>query len=311
MSNKQFIHIGANKTASTTMQRCLFSKHSDLNYMGEDSLSYGKDKDILNSIVYEDDLHYNHSLAENTVHDVVQSDNNKTFLYSNEDIMTSRIPSVCAKRLAQILPDAQIIIVIRNQLTAIPSWYANHGAFLRHVPKKYWKSYVSFNDWMNYCFDFLNYSPLDSYFYYEIINLYASLFGKENIHVLLFEDYIKDPVKFISQLCSIMEIDKKEALALINGRHERKRLTQRQFNMHRFQSQLFLGHQVNFSLRIPFINKLWQKYLQGGKSAENFLTPHWHNKLLTLYQESNTQLAKSFGLPLKQHNYPLNEKNNL
>lgn len=46
---RAIIHIGANKTGSTTLQRCLFSKTDKLVYLGEDCKDYISYKDILNS----------------------------------------------------------------------------------------------------------------------------------------------------------------------------------------------------------------------------------------------------------------------
>ena len=159
------IHIGANKTASTTLQRCLFAKSKDLVYLGEDCVNYENYRDTLNSLVSDDDIHFSYESAKELFKNFVSSCGEKTALYSNEDIMTSRVPTQCAHRLKEFLPDAEIMVVIRNQLTAIPSMYANHGAYLKMVPRRYWRRYVSFDDWMDYCTTFIKYSLLDGFFY--------------------------------------------------------------------------------------------------------------------------------------------------
>ena len=55
---KKIIHIGANKTGSTTLQRHLFSKSSQIAYLGEDCWNYIQIKDILNSLCIDDDMYY-------------------------------------------------------------------------------------------------------------------------------------------------------------------------------------------------------------------------------------------------------------
>jgi hypothetical protein len=52
------IHIGANKAASTTLQRCLFAESKDLVYLGEDCVSYENYRDTLNSLVSDDNIHF-------------------------------------------------------------------------------------------------------------------------------------------------------------------------------------------------------------------------------------------------------------
>jgi hypothetical protein len=52
------IHIGANKTASTTLQRALFKDNHQLQYLGEDGDGYADYASLVNSLVSDDDLFY-------------------------------------------------------------------------------------------------------------------------------------------------------------------------------------------------------------------------------------------------------------
>ena len=136
--------------------------------------------------------------------------------------MTSRVPMTCARRLREFLPDAEVLLVTRNQVTAVPSFYASHGAYLKPAPPRHFRRYVSFDDWMNYCIMFIKYSPLASFFYNRILNIYAELFGKNRIHVLLYEEFVADKPKFMERLGAILDIDAGTALKLVEGGHERK-----------------------------------------------------------------------------------------
>lgn len=301
------IHIGANKSGSTTLQRCLFSHSPNLVYVGEDGPGYDGYKEIVNSLVSDDDIYYMAEEAEALFASHRSRSQGKTFLYSNEDIMTSRIPVLCARRLQALLPDAKILAVVRNQLTAVPSWYANHGAYLRHVPRRYWHRYVSFDEWMDYCTTFIKYSPIDGFFYHRILNLYASLFGKENVHVLLYEDFIYQKESFVKALCQILGIeDHQEALKRLDGPRERRRNTGRELRYHRFRSGFF--RDVSLSGFLPggkHIKRLWTKFLEAGPPADGFMSDEWKEKIAALYREDNTRLAEAFGLPLERYRYPL------
>jgi hypothetical protein len=303
---KSVIHIGANKTGSTTLQRCLFSVCPEISYLGEDCLDYEKYKVILNSLVSDDGIHFYYHQTKKLFEKFTQTNGSKTFLYSNEDIMTSRVPTQCAKRLFDFMPDAEILLVIRNQLTAVPSIYANHGAFLKNVPKKYWRRFVSFDDWMNYCMAFTNYSYLDSFFYHRILNLYENFFGRDKIKILMYEDFLNNKEKFISDISDILRINKSNALSLLEGKRERKRYTQREYQYHKFRSSFFWGRSI--SRIFPFGEKLkksWENFLAGGKPIDGFMTECWREKITKLYKTDNTKLAEVYNLSLDKYGYPV------
>lgn len=305
--SKTVLHIGANKTASTTLQRCLFPYAKGLVYLGEDCEGYEDIRAVMDSMVFDDDLHSRWEDAKKIFADYkdkVKED--ETFLYSNEDIMTSRVPSQIAKRMKELLPDAEIVLVIRNQMTAVTSMYANHGAYLRGVPRNYFHRYVSFDQWMNHTFNFMNYSLLDSYFYNQILELYEELFGKDKIHILFFEDFVKNKEKFVGQLSDVLNIDKDEALKLLGNKVERRRNTMREYNYHKFRGWFFPS--ISFSKLLPLggvAKDILNKFLEGGPSASGFMTKKWEEKIFDLYKEDNARLAKKYNLPLKEYGYPI------
>jgi hypothetical protein len=300
------IHIGANKTASTTLQRCLFAKSKDLVYLGEDCANYENYRDTLNSLVSDDDIHFSCESARELFKNFLSSIGDKTALYSNEDIMTSRVPTLCAYRLKEFLPDAEIMIVIRNQLTAIPSMYANHGAYLKMVPRRYWRRYVSFDEWMDYCTTFIKYSALDSFFYHRILDLYASLFGKNKLHILLYEDFVNNEEGFIIDLCRILRIEAVEASKLLSGKRERRRNTSRKLRYNQFRSFFFWGRPISHYL--PYgkaLSRMWWKFLEKGGPANNFMSDYWRSKIFELYREDNLRLSQDYHLALRDYGYPV------
>ena len=303
---KRIIHIGANKTGSTTLQRWLFSRHPKILYLGEDCERYEAHQEILDSIVYDDDLYFSSEAAQRLFNQFISSQGDKTFVYSNEDILRSRVPALCAQRLHKLVPDAEIVLIIRNQVSAVESWYINHGAYLKFVPRRYWRRFVSFDDWMNYCLMFLRYSPLDSFFYYRHVNLYASLFGKENVHVIFYEDFRNNRIKFFEQLGCILGINSTEIEQLIEQKRERRRHTLRQYMYHRFRSWFFGGQFYDYPLPVgEGVKKQWRGFLQAGPPAGGIVSDAWVARIRDLYKEDNALLAKEYNLPLKDYGYPL------
>jgi len=303
---KPVIHIGANKTASTTLQRALFRHHSGLHYMGEDGDGYAGYMEIVNSMVNDDDLYFPAKQCNELFDKTVSKTGQRTFLYSNEDAMTSRVPVLCAQRLKLLLPDSKVLLVIRNQYSAIPSFYANHGAFLKPAPPRYFRRHVSFDDWMNFQTMFIKYGALASFFYSRLLSVYADLFGAENMHVLMFEEFIEDKHSFVGKLCDVLEIDADEAMQLLGERHERQRITSRMLAYNRFRTSFFWG--VPFCDYIPGGEKLakaFQHFIESGSSAKVEVPLNWQKKISELYGKDNRALASRYGLPLERYGYPL------
>lgn len=308
MMQKFVIHIGANKTGSTTFQRWLFSRLDSINYLGEDCEGYSKIKNVLKSLVVDDDLFFDREMAKDLFDRRFTRGESRINVFSDEDIMRSRNASQCAQRLANLMPGAKILMVIRNQFTAIPSWYANHGAYLRNVPSYYWRRYVSFEDWMAYCIQFINQSPLSGFFYKQHVDLWARYFGKDNINVLLFEELKSNNSSFLEQLSDIIDCDPEKARQLISGKRERKRYTLRMHKFHKLNSRFFRNISFKGSSLGDRLEKQLNKYLQRGRALDTFIPEEWNQEILRRYKDGNSALAREYQLPLKDYGYPVGEE---
>jgi len=303
---KKIIHLGANKTASTTLQRNLFSQSNEIIYLGEDCKDYFLYKESLDSLVSDDDMYYSSLDLENIFYEVVKDTDKSVFLYSNEDILTSRVPSQCARRLNTLMPEAEILLVIRNQIDAIQSFYSNHGSFLKNVPENYWRRYVSFDDWMKYCFNFPKYSPLDSFLYHKHLSFYKEIFPNSKIHILFFEDFVSNRKKFIEDLSKILNIDYKIATNLLFNQHERMRISSRQHRYNILRSRIL--YNVNLLKTFPFlkpIHKIWNNYLLSGNKLNVVVDENWKKSLNNYYSDDNNKLIKDFSIDIGKYNYPI------
>lgn len=303
---RSVIHIGANKAASTTLQRALFSKHTGLHYVGEDAEGYPGYAELVNSMVSDDDLHFRAEECSRLFKEHLAAEPEKTFLYSNEDVMTSRIPTVCARRLHEYIPNAEILLIVRNQYTAVPSFYANHGAFLKPAPPSYFRRHVSFNDWIAYQLMFIGYGALASFKYNTLLSVYEELFGRDHVHVLMFEEFLRDKGTFVERLSTILRIDPGEAYRALEYSHERKRYTNRMLAYNKFRTSFLWG--VDLTKYLPFggvLSKWFEMFLEGGRAAQVVMSNEIKEKLHALYGTENALLAAKYNLPLGQYGYPL------
>ncbi len=108
-----------------------------------------------------------------------------------------------ANRLKETFGDASVVIFIRNQHEALVSAYSHYiksggtysarkflGIFRSHRPP---------------FIDYHLFSP-DLFDYSKIIGLYDDLFGHENVHVYLYEDFSRSPESFIQSFCEDLNL---------------------------------------------------------------------------------------------------------
>ena len=267
---QNIIHIGANKTATTSFQDYLLSKIKKIGYIGNKRNQTISIRNELKNLRTQDDFFYNSDNLKKIIKEL-KNKNIHTLLYSDEDILTSNNLTRCAKRLRHLLPRAKIVITIRNQISSLISWYLSHGRILKMVPKKYFGKHVSFDDWIEYCFQFkddfvtpLQSSPLKAMDYNMIINIFAKNFGSKNIKILLYEDLIHKKDKIFNDWSHILKVSEK-------------------------------------TIKLKFSNK---KFLRKSILNEEIMDDKQLKKVVRYFFKSNLLISKKYNLDLKQYNYP-------
>ncbi len=294
---KQIIHIGANKTASTLLQRRLFACHPTLAYLGEDCPAYDACRPLLETLVQKDESYYDEPRTRDLFDKTAAKEGKGAMVFSSEDILTSRHPSVCAARLGRLMPSATVVLVLRNQLTVWPSWYINHGAYLKGVPRRYWRRPVTFDDWLEYCFAFPDQTPVEAMNYWRHWRIFSKIFGPEKMKVLLYEDLIWSPDAYCAEWAEILGISPEEIAALIGGKRERTRHTSRRFAFDRVKSTM----PTLYKLLEPALSS----WLDSGDAAQAPLPAVWEQRIREYYAPGNIAIAEAAGLSLSQHGYPL------
>ena len=175
LRNKTVFHIGFPKSASTTLQKKLFDKHAQINFMGiyptgnigQDAgknnidtlyLKNGSLKKFHCCLTDLEGIEYYFSKVESYYSEVeLLMSTDKINIFSNERftsvLFTHKDRAEKARRIKCFFPDAKIIIVLRNQLDIIKSQYRDHPFDPRNLYAN--RKSVSIDEWINR--DFLNY----------------------------------------------------------------------------------------------------------------------------------------------------------
>ena len=197
-----YIHVGYQRTATTFLQERLFSKHQAINYMGKTEQHYPK---WLIAWRYWDDYFFyktyeeiKREIEELFLPEKVNLVSSEAFISTGGEIYGQ------AQRIKIICPEGRIILVLRDPIDYIVSFYkysVQYDKFIFDLEDSI--------EWKRTPFIFYKKKPvfLPDLFYDETINIYESLFGSENLCILKFEDMANDSQRYFKRLGSFMNID--------------------------------------------------------------------------------------------------------
>lgn len=228
---KLIVHIGYPKTATTTLQDGLFIGLHDkgiINYLGR---SREADSDQFEQAgILSRSLFKGTELAKNDIHlssDLLNilSEETLTFptFYKEKQWKRNLVNSVdFPEAMHQSLRDKtgklKILVTIRSQQELIYSLYiTKYRMFLDDEAYNRPDKFLFNKDgtFKRDLFSIYNYS--------DVLNKYAEVFGINNIHILLFEDFKSNPELFIQKLSDLMGVDEAKVKPLLSGVHHRKK----------------------------------------------------------------------------------------
>ena len=198
--NRQLLHIGMPRTASTFFQSEVFPNFENFVSIGVETTQYHKS---FQRLLYQDESFYDEAI----IRDELSFDIRQNLILSNELFvgqslyLNSSNRTRTANRLKQLFPKAEIILFLRNQVDLLESLYSI-GVYSGHTSKP--EEFVQFdNDESSVDAPiYSTFSPkeqTEQYKFSSLIRLYQSLF--EKVHVFLFEDFRTDPSAFLSAFC--------------------------------------------------------------------------------------------------------------
>ncbi|MDO8558741.1 MAG: sulfotransferase [bacterium] len=286
-----FIHIGFPKTASTWLQD-LFAAHQDICFAykpkffhWDDCFSKGKDFYLSlfkpksgNKISLDSDEQYSagfryRSFGWDCCHEEKRSEG---FGKAVQKFAMPMDNELIAKRIHQTVPDAKILIVIRNQADWLASVYKH---FIRGREElRAFSKFIKEDAFVKVGF------------YSAIVDLYFKLFGRGNVLVLFYEELLSNPENFLDKISDFFGIDKFDH-SRINTR-AKVSLTNRGAKILRI---------INFAARkFPWVARpifyLDRKFLSRLNDSK-FISDKDREYLANLYAEDNKKLAELLGRP--------------
>jgi len=315
-----YIHVGLPKTATTTLQEHLFANHSQIHYFGKYAgkgfsstvrpllvLKFSPTTSWDSSDIRMADIQKQLAYAKNR---------NLTPLLSEEALgsISPRRKKEQAKRLAKAFGDCQIILVIREPVSFIKSYYLQMLKSFQRLEKNqravWMKSmgeaprYFDINQWMDAVWHCRN-SPRQIISYATTAEVYARVFGEKNVKIFIFEEFARNPKQFITSLCDHIGIDPKEGFNLINGKRSNEGMTTGYISrLQEIEQSKSLTEQ--FRNAAPEERRqMLNPSEQSGEKVRPELSGEWVEKINTIGKKQSRKLVKKWSLPLADYGYQL------
>ena len=331
----KFIHIGSPKCASTSLQKHFFNRNEQCHYLGggiDGNVFEYFNKEIKRAV--EIDLRYANAFAFDE--DATKAHFQKEFSFATDapNISSCGISyeafsftygaeidvSEKAQRLFKIFgPDTKIIYVIRNQKSLYKSLHAEH------IREGYNRNLEAF---LNYSYVFRHRNWFYDFDFSRVYDVYAELFGSENILVLPFELLKTDSEQFLNKISSAigcqpineslpvdnskMPLTALEALRLYNcqTRHTLQNDVYKPFHIHRYAELLdqdfkeFLSYgRRDLLLQLELVelsNKVNE--IEVNENDYEFST-EMSERFKKFYASGNRELSDKIGINLEDYGY--------
>jgi hypothetical protein len=310
MTSAALLHIGYHKTGSTWFQKDLYPHCRSHRYIPRRRV---QEAFLMDSAFAFDRTEARHLLAEDP--------NEKPPLICEEELsgnphsagMYGTFSKEIADRLKSTLPNAQVVIFIRNQIemaAALYRHYVREGG--THGPHRYlcpdaWRKDVRRHPFKYPVFSltFLDYRGL--------IQHYRRLFGDSRVHVFAFESFRAEPRSFVAAFVQRLGID--VDLARLDYRPSNEGLSSNALKAARILNYLTYRSVLDKQWIGPLISNkvrsnlpLWlSRSALGGQqqSASNLLGAGLTAEIAAQFAAPNHELAQQTGLPLAALGYPM------
>ncbi len=314
------IHIGLPKTATTCFQSHLFTHHPQIHYFGkyaDDSVpefvrpafaaKFCATKIFPSGDIREADIPTQLTYA---------AENNLTPVLSKEGLSGGEPnrKQQQAELFKRVFGECRIILFLREPVSFCKSWYAemlkafqtrprtNHPDWAGNFPPA--PHYFTPDEWINACWE-RKCSPQHFFSYADTAEIYANVFGRENIRFFVFEEFQKKPEGFIEKLCTYLHVDAQAGIELLDGKRANDRITTdyveqiKKIGASRLRKFFFQRSGQESQLK-----QLSPKQLSGEKFNPEF-SAEWLNKINEVAREQNRRITRDWKLPLADYGYQL------
>ena len=212
--------------------------------------------------------------------------------------------------------NCRVLLTVREPLSFVESLYFQQlkGFQKGKVPNltKTFRApprYFDINQWLQALSDTscLEGTLINKLRYADTADYYASVFGKDLVKVLVFEQLKSSPEVFIGELSDFLEIDADEAFSLSQNKRVNERWTEASINQLRKLQNSFVSRWRYRSKddegRRQMLGIDTASQAASSKKAKAEINNKFRKMILDITREQSRRIEKDWGLPLSQYGY--------
>jgi hypothetical protein len=308
-----YLHVGASKTASTTLQGHFFPGHPDIFFLGKEESRLNGIKrwatpeiSTIGNDIDRRNLDFRLDMdTVTTALDYIRKNNHaRRIVYSFEDLCEFTGPSPFEKlaRFLEVFAEFRpfrIIMGVRDQLALLKSLYLTiHRAEMLRIPGERMDWYPTFDQFIDINFRYAFGALLQSFCFSIILDHYANELGSDNVFVYSFDEFQRDPTMVLRRLCRFMSIDDKATCIERTGNtRENAHHSRRRYSYLGLRRMLFGSRELG-GFMLPFARSLFWRWVDAGPKFDFTPSEAATRRIREYYRSDNDALAKKYGIRL-------------
>ena len=291
---KTILHIGYPKTGTTWFQKNYFPFVKGVSFYSHTTIQelIGTNNDRLD----ENKAKKNIALAQKKGHLVI----------SDESLLQGpKKMEASALYHKHVFEDATVILFIRNQ---VKKYASNYSEYIKAGGTKTFANFLikpngEYNGGEKHCYD-------------KTLDIYYSIFGRENVFIYLYEDFEDNPVKFIQEFTKkhMLDIDLEQINFKRVNRSLPRKLIQLKRILNKFTKRqtgwVALKTRKDYIFHIPLwyeiTHILFKQLSKIGFRSKGILSTKDKAMVADFFRESNRRLMEDYGFEeIKRYNYPV------
>jgi len=287
------------------MQTTVFFRSSTVHHFGEggDGVTTSAEEGLLSSLLNDDEALFDFSEVEGLFLKHRETAGDRILVFSSADVMLANRPTMVAARLRMLLgQDLNVLLVVRDQCSALASLYASHGAWLKPAPPPYFRRFVEFDDWLRFHWLRSASSALASFAYWEQLQPFIAEFGSDRVTIVAFERLVSGDSETWARVSGLLGIDPEWAWSQFSGDRLRERISIRQ---KRYGQVVSWMPPVLPAPDVRLDAGVLAKHLAGGPRFVPEWPPEFLGRVRRYYGAGNAALEREFALGLADLGYPM------
>lgn len=297
------IHIGFPRTGSTALQQNLLVRAPDTVYFGKPLTSFSLPmRRLFVSLLTLERWEWEQRrkrVIEGLLEPLLARPGAR-LLISDEELSTGPLDArvdrfEIARRLAELVPQAEILLVVRDQLELLRSCYCQLVAIDRVDAQ-------GFRPWVDAQLE-RPHTFLHLFRISDAAGVWTAHFGPERIHILTHEQLRANPRAFVDALAPLLGLEPERLWSCYRDVRRNRSVRRRWVALERALALAPWLPDPRDSRR-AFVREAAQRFVAGGPPLDTDYTTEQRARLLDYYGPNNREAAQTWSLPLAKLGYP-------